>query len=122
MVRGYAALSIADIALNIRLDTKNLVVFFQNVLKGEKDIWVKINLYKVLYILGDKRYFELLIDEINNRCYRNRCAVVNILADLLTTENFILVKTILMERLKVEKTNSVVSSINKVISFIEEKF
>ena len=73
-------------------------------------------------MLGDKEYFNLILSEINNRYYRNRCAVVNILADLLTNENYVSVKTALTERLKVEKANSVISSINKVILFIEDNF
>lgn len=122
LVKGYAVLSLADVAININYNTDNLSIFLLDVLKKEKIIWVKINLYKALYMLGNKTYLNLLLNEINNRYYRNRCIVVNILADLLTSENFLLIKTVLEERLKVEKVNAVISSIQKVTSIIEQNF
>ena len=116
LVRGYAALSIADIATKINSDFHELNEFFRYVHSKEKTQWVKINFYKVLYMLGDNSYLNILISELNNRLYRNRCAAVHILSELVSNQNIKLIKTALTERLKVDTSIAVRSTIQKVIN------
>lgn len=119
LVRGYATASLTDIALNIKIDFKDLVKFFQNVLEKEKNQWVRINLYKVLYQLGDKKYLTQLLKELNNRLYKNRSAVVSAIVEIISGENVNAIKTALIERMKVEKTLAVNSKIENVINNLE---
>jgi|LSQX01.1.fsa_nt_gb HEAT repeat protein len=120
LVRGYAALSIGDIAVNINYDIKELEAFFKRVLGKERVNWVKINVYRTLYLLGDKSYLNILINEVNNKYYRSRCVAINILGELTTSENLPFIRTALIERLKIEKTVAVRDKIEKFLYCIEE--
>lgn len=115
LVKGYAILSMADIANNIKYNIKEFSCFLRCILKKEKVSRVKINIYTVLYKLGDKQFIDKLLNELNNRSYRNRCAVVNSLSEILINENKIMIKSALNERLKREKTIAVRNSIEKVL-------
>lgn len=121
LVRGYAALSIGDIVKNTSCDIKELELFFRKVLVKEKVNWVKINFYKVLYIIGNETYLSLIINELKNRSYRSRCLVVNILGDLVSKKNSFLIRTALIQRLKIEKTVAVRSAIEKTLHILEGK-
>lgn len=118
MVRGYAALSIADVATRINYNLKDLANFLINILKKERVTWVKISYYNALYVLGEKNYLKLLINELNNRLYRNRCSVVNSLYNIISYENSEQIKSALVKRMKVEKTIAVKSTIEKVLQEI----
>lgn len=120
LVRGYAALSIGDIASNRNCDFKELEVFFTKVLAKERVNWVKLNFYKALYLIGDESYLDLLISELKNRSYRSRCLIVNILSDLVSKHNLFLIRTALTERLEIEKTVAVRSTIEKTLLILEE--
>lgn len=116
LVRGYAALSIADIVIRINSNRDELVRFFENCIAIEKVTWVKINFYKVLYYLGQKARIKDLLKELDDRLYRNRSATVNILAELISKENEEEIKAALQKRLSIEKTVAVRSSIESVLN------
>lgn len=114
LVRGYAILSLADVATNINYDMEELTNYMIGLLSKERVAWVKVNYYQALYKLGNKVYLGMLFKEINSRSYRNRCAVVNSLGELLSDENAMMIKSVINERLKVEKTVAVRSSMEKL--------
>ncbi len=121
LVRGYATLSLVDISKNLDLTYKeDLYNFLITSLKKEKVKWVKINIYKALYLLGDESYLNQLMHKVDNRYYRNRCAVVNVLGDILTNNNSNIIKERLVKRKKVEKSIAVSSSIDKVLKRINK--
>lgn len=115
LVRGYATLTLADIAKNIDLYKDELRDFLFLVLQKEKVKWVKIHIYKAMYLLGDESYLDMIIKELNNKNYRNRCATVNILGDILIQNNSRNIIESLIKRIKVEKSNAVKSAIEKII-------
>ena len=116
LVRGYCALTIVDISNNTNLCKKSLSEFLINALKMEKVKWVKINIFEALYILGLEEYLNLLLDELNNRYYRNRCAIVNTLNNIINNDNYSTIIDRLLERKSIEKSYAVKSSIDKLIS------
>ncbi|KPU45336.1 HEAT repeat protein [Oxobacter pfennigii] len=116
LVRGYSALSIVNIANNINYDKQKLSEFMEYILKKEKVTWVKINLYKILIMLGDKSYLKLLIDELNNRLYRNRYVAVKRLNELVTDENIDEIKSALIRRRKLEKSVAVRDLIDRTLN------
>lgn len=119
LVRGYATLSIADIATKIEYNNlEELLDFFKLVLKKEKVEWVRINVYKALYKLGDETNLNLLINGLNSRLYRNRCATVNCLKDIISSKNNELVRFAFTERFKIEKTVAVRNNIEDIIKSI----
>lgn len=120
LVKGYAALSIADIVSNTGYDKNELSKFLKDALEKQKVVWVKINFYKVLYMLGEESYLDKLLNELQNKLYRNRCAVVNVLSEIVSERNLGIIKTALIGRLEKEKTIAVRSSIEKAIQSIDE--
>ncbi len=124
LVRGYAALSISDISHNMGLKNDGSVELLKQKLKTEKSEWTKINYYSSLFKLGEKQYLPLLLNELNNRSYRNRCAVVNSIAGLIDCElidNIEVISNMLQEKLSVETTIAVKSTINKLLGKINCK-
>lgn len=114
MVRGYAISSLGDIAF--RIDKQNdLVKFLESQLVNEKVEFTKINIYTVLYSLGDNDYLDKLLATINTKRYQNRCAVVNNLFEVVDECNKERIHTTLLERKKIEKSGAVISTINEVI-------
>lgn len=115
LVKGYAILSLVDIVIKLNYDFLEIKVFLENILKIQKVKWVKIHIYKALYMLGDKKYLDSIIVELNNRYYRNRCSVVNILKELISTNNYDKINNALIERMKKENCVSVKSSIEEIV-------
>lgn len=121
LVRSYAALSIVDVALKTNYCKHKLVEFFEEISDKEKTKSIKIYYYNSLYRLGVKKYLLVLIGEINNRIYTNRCAVINLLTDLLTEgllvpKDIQKVKEAILKRLEKEKSIAVKSTINDVLN------
>jgi HEAT repeat protein len=119
LVRGYSIFSVANIARRKKVTDKELIRFFKSRLIKEKIIWVKINLYCALYLLGEDSFIYLIIKELNNRLYRNRCVVVNLLTYITSSKNQRIIIDALDERLKIEKTLAVKSSINNALKEIK---
>lgn len=122
LVRGYAASSIADLIININETRESYIEFFERFLNTEKDKWVKINIYRSLYILGATSYLQTLIQELNSRSYKNRVAVVNILYEIYSEDNQEQIVKTLTERLEIEKTVAVKSVIDEVLSIIKADY
>lgn len=120
LVKGYAILSLADIVIRLKNDLSEAIEFFKSTLQTQSVQWVRINIYKALYILGDKVYLDILIKELDNRYYRNRCAVVNIMSELILGENYREIEKALIVRLNKENTIAVSSSIEEVLRRICE--
>lgn len=124
LVKGYATLSIVDVALNINYDFYELSSFFENAVRKSKSSWLKVHYYYALYIFGEESYFTLLLAELNNKQYRTRCAAASILGMVAEAENKSksMICNELYKRLKVEKTVAVRSRIENVIKDLNYSF
>ena len=118
-VRGYAILSLGDIADKINKEDE-LLEYLEDRLKHEKVQFTKINIYAVLYNLGRKEYFDNLVSMLNSKKYLNRGSVVNILNYIANEDNRDMIIKVLLEYKKKETAMSVVYTINDVIKEIEE--
>ncbi len=118
-VRGYAILSLGDIADNFNKEDE-LIEFLEDRLKHEKVQFTKITIYNVLYNLGRKEYFDNLVSMLNSKKYLNRGSVVNSLNDIANEDNRDMIINVLLEHKKKETAMSVVYTINDVIKEIEE--
>lgn len=117
IVRGYALLSIGDIAK--KYEKESNLNFLENRLKREHSKWVKIVIYRSLYLLNKQNeYIDELLKNLNSNNYKIRCLVLNCINELIDDENNLKIKQKLSERLKIEKTNAVKSSINKILNNI----
>ncbi|URZ01806.1 HEAT repeat domain-containing protein [Clostridium felsineum] len=113
LVRGYAAMAISEIAVKIGYDIKEFLI---KALENEKVKWVKINFYRALYVIGEEEYLKLLMKDLDDEYYGIRCAVVNILSELASKENFEIIIETLKNRLKVEDNISVRAEIEEFIA------
>ncbi len=121
LVKGYLAQSIADIAINTKQDLKQQGSYFRTVLLTEKSMWVKLNLYKVLYMCGEEVYLDELIDELNNKSYVNRISTIALLYDIVSKKNEATIINNLNELLIKEKVKSVQIKIKEVLHEIEKR-
>ena len=118
-VRGYAILSLGDIADKINKEDE-LLEYLEDRLKHEKVQFTKIDIYAILYNLGRKEYFDNLVSMLNSKKYLNRGSVVNILNYIANEDNRDMIIKVLLEHKKKETAMSVVYTINDVIKEIEE--
>ena len=86
LVKNYAILSIVDIMNYIDIDINELKSLFLDNLQKE-EISILAACFKGLYVLGYKKYLKNIIDLVSTENYQDRCAVINILGDLITDEN-----------------------------------
>ncbi|TYQ18377.1 UNVERIFIED_CONTAM: HEAT repeat protein [Acetivibrio alkalicellulosi] len=126
LVRTYAIMSVADIFFNITSNNKREnIKLIENMLKREKVKRIKIGYYYALLVLGEMKYFPMLLDEINNRFYINRCSVANTIKDLTIAKMFsnkelLKIKKYFENRLKVEKSLAVKTSIENTMKTVQE--
>ena len=113
-VRGYAILSLGDIADKINKEDE-LLEYLEDRLKHEKVQFTKINICTVLYNLGRKEYFGKLLSMINSKKYTNRGAVVNCLKYIANESNRDMIINVLLEHKKKETAMSVIYTINDAI-------
>ncbi len=115
LVKKYAILSLIDIMNYVDVDRNELNRLFEN-LTQKDDISIIASGFKGLYMMGDKEHLNSIIDLLITEDYRDRCTVINILADILGNDNRNLILSALTELRKTEKSEAVNSIIDKVIS------
>ena len=115
LVKNYAILSIVDIMNYIDIDINELKSLFLDNLQKE-EISILAACFKGLYVLGYKKYLKNIIDLVSTENYQDRCAVINILGDLITDENIEYILSVLKDLRKTEKSNAVNSTIDRIIN------
>lgn len=124
LVRGYAILSIGDIQLNLKTDSGPIVEYLKMLEQKEKSQWVKIAIYRSLFILGDLSYGEKLVNMINNRYYKNRIFALNLIKQLFEDNqynNMPNIITVIYKRLETERAYSVKLELNKLLEICLNK-
>ena len=114
LVRKFALLSLADIMNNINADKSKLRDLF---LKSSQNSDAAISSagYRGLYMLGDKKYLNNLIELTKAENYQDRCSVVNILGDIISDENEHLIISALKGLREKEQSKAVNSAVDKII-------
>ena len=71
MVRGYAIVALGDVAVEINKE-KEATKFLKNLLKREKTDFAIIDIWAVLYCLGEERWLSYLLgkDLIHRKMFR----------------------------------------------------
>ena len=115
LVRFYAVLTIGDIALNINANRQELLEFLEQRLLCEKNMHTKIAFFRTMFLLGKEQYLQHLIEQLKTKNYRNRCATVKSLADIVNNSNKAEIVAALEELQKVEETVAVHSSLEQVL-------
>ncbi len=115
LVKKYAILSLIDIMNYVNVDKNELNMLFGN-LTQKDDISISASGFKGLYMMGDKEHLNNIINLLTAEDYRDRCTVINILADIMENDNQKLIFSALIKLRKTEKSEAVNSIIDKVIS------
>ena len=123
MVRGYAILSIADIAAGTGADKAEFIGFFENSLNEEGDDWVKTAYYRALYMMGKHDALSDLVVMLNHDNDQIRCAAANMIADIASEDNIKAIIPVLLWRLKEERKENVaaVAAIKKALKDIGDR-
>jgi len=123
MVKAYAALSLSEVCWSLENSINSSIAIIKDKLVNESNSWVKIFYYAALYRLGVKEYLNYLIVDLNSNSYRTRCAVVNLVKDLILDdliEDIESISLTLKDRILKEDSTAVISSINKVLELIDQ--
>ena len=115
LVKEYAILSIVDIMNYIEVDKNELKNLFLNT-SSKKEILISAACFKGLYVLGYKEYLNNIIDLATTENYRDRCAVINILGDIIANDNVQFILSVLKALRGTEKSEAVNSTIDRIIS------
>lgn len=119
LVRGYAILSLRDIAEKIHRK-EDLIKFLQKRRINEKIQFTQINVYTVLYKLGLKENLMNLLSMFHSQKYNNRCAVVSCLQEVMNVENKDIIYNALLQHREKETAWSVICEIDKLLEEIEK--
>jgi HEAT repeat protein len=126
LVRGYAVLSLADIACNRGIEAeKREVAQFLIALLGETgDPWMRVQFYSALCGLGNREYFNPLLECVNDDDYHVRIAAARSIEDLAEQTDRQKGKRVLEARLAREDVYSVqctLADVLKTLSGIGER-
>lgn len=83
LVRGYAALSLADVQINIGEPYTAALNNLQQILTVENDNWVKVCIYRSIIILGDKTVLEKYLSLYENGDYHVKRLFLSLLNDVM---------------------------------------
>lgn len=120
LVRGYAVSSIAHILANMKNTDKKYLNYFLDKLSSEQEIFVQLNIYMALYLLGEKEFLYKLLEELDNTNFKVRSLVVNLLKEVVCHNNKNIIKAHLKDLLEREETVLVKSYIENTVKYIDE--
>jgi hypothetical protein len=86
LVRAYAVCSLS--VIRVGLESKSLSTFVEERLNKERHIINKIMCTEALYRLGQDDALVQLMDFFKSRNYKNQCAVIHSLTDVLSKKNY----------------------------------
>ena len=81
MLRAYAIRGIGYVTPNNKKE--NTIRLLYQIYPKEINVFAKIQILFSLYLLGDKTVLPIIIKKYDKCSYRNKCAIVNGLADLV---------------------------------------
>lgn len=117
LVRGYAVMSLGDIALSVGPPKNDEIhSYLLKVFLKEKSIWVKIHYYYVLYTLGDLYYLQDLLQQLHNIQYRIRIITIRSLEKIIAEDNKEEILFHLKKRMDIEKSSAVLQNIIRVVN------
>lgn len=119
LVRAYAIMSLIEIGIEIGVDNSSLKEFLYLRLKNERSLRCKLDIYYMLYILGEFEALDKLFRYYDYKDYRLRCALTSHLKSIANKENYKIIKKVSTEALSIEKAYSVQDSINNLLNYLE---
>lgn len=121
LVRSYAVTSMADVAVNGAFDFKEVLQLLKSNFSREKSVYVKLRYYYAFCILGEREYYDVILQHLHHKNYQIRCCAINLLMDLIKENEYVKTLQSFIECEENEKTIAVQSSLAKAISKIKLK-
>lgn len=115
LVRGYAVMSISDIRKNVGGIDEDIRNFLKDLNRKERNSWVKVHYYLVLYELGVTSCLRNLMHSLNSKNYRIRIVAAKSLAEIVNNDNQNAIREALSARLKLEDAFAVIDCIEKLL-------
>lgn len=116
IVKSYAVLSLGDIALHLDRERKEDITKFLLCLVDESsNKSVQISAYRGLYLLGNKKYIDDLLEALNSTEYTDRHHAIRSLCEVINQDNRKDILRSFRERKDCETVLSVLTLLNKVI-------
>lgn len=121
MVKCYAILSARDISQNLDyFFQKKTKAVFEKIILDECDDEILIAANSGLYVLGDVKKLDLILQQLNNDNYFIRCFVINVLLDIVNNVNKAEILSNLMKLKQIEDTESVNSTLDYAMNVLTD--
>ena len=111
LVQAYA---IDALAYN---NAKKYKTKIKKLLKKNINEELKVRVYYALYVFGEHKFLNKLLNMLSNKNYRVRCAVANYLIEICNKKNNKIIKNKLSKALKTEKTKATKSSFRLALKY-----
>lgn len=120
LTRGYALISVIEIAVRINAVSDGLTEFLETGLRKEAEPWVTAAYHYALYIAGKEEYLTSFLEGLNNADYRVRCMTANLLTEAANKDNNTdIIKASLRMRLGIEDTVAARSSVMNALKALD---
>lgn len=124
LVRGYAVMSLLDIAVNMGGDTievkKKIANQLVEYMSKETDAWVLGRYYCTLYFCGEKMYLQQILDSLKDEDGDVRARTVQDFFDILTPENETIIAETAAYYLPIEEDVGIQNRLKELISYIND--
>lgn len=114
LARNYALLAIIDIMNCVEISKVELKELFLTY-SCDNEVFTKAICFKGLYVLGEIEYLDRIIQLLNAEEYQDRCAILNILRDIMTNENRESILSAINALNETEESEAVQSTINDIL-------
>jgi|GEM_PF-1922348 len=121
LVRNYAVMSMADVAVNGDFNiNKTIELLWINLLR-EKSKRVKMGYYYAFCVLGNREYYDVILQHLSHNTCQIRCVAINNLLELVEEDEYDKTLQCLIDCEKNEKDTVVRNSLSKAINHIKSR-
>lgn len=121
LARGYAVLAWSDIVYCLHEKYGDDIKFLLDIIEKEKSEMCRLDCWYGLYRFGYEPALFNMLDFLKSNDYCIRCAVLNLLSDIMKTEDKDIIIYEVDELIKTEKTIAVRCDAEKLIALFAEK-
>lgn len=118
LARGYSVLAWSDIVYCLHEKYDDDIKFLLDILEREKSEMCLLDCWYGLYRFGYGQALSNMLNFLKSNDYCRRCAVLNLLSDIMKKEDKDIIIFAVEELLKIEKTTAVKSDAEKIMTLL----
>lgn len=118
LVRGYAVMSMADVAANGKFDFKEVIQLLKNNVSKEKSIYVKMCYYYAFCVMGEHKYYDIILQHLSHKFYYIRLFSISLLLELIREDDYDKTLQCFIQCKKSEKVKDVQQTLSRAIDQI----